>query len=116
MIFRFVRGFTLIEILLVLGLVSVVLATIPILDLSLFKKDSRQNEINIFIQDLQRARSAAVNNIDGENHSVSWGKEQIIFERLTGNVSQEYEVVFEDALNGGNNATVTINHEGGIDW
>lgn len=108
MILQTRHGFTLIEILLVLGLVSILLATIPIFDLSSFKKDSKQNEINIFIQDLQRARSAAMNNINEEDHGV--------FENLTGNVSRESEIVFEDGMSGAYNATVTINYEGGIDW
>ncbi|MFO0718864.1 MAG: type II secretion system protein [Candidatus Paceibacterota bacterium] len=102
------HGFTLIEILLVLGLMSIVLIMIPIFDLSSFKKDSKQDEINIFIQDLQKVRSAAMNNISGQDHGV--------FESLTGNVSQEREIVFKDETNTLYNATVTINHEGGIDW
>ena len=115
-----IGGFTLIEILLVLGLVSVVLALAPIFDLNYFKKDLRQEEMRTLVQDLQKARSSAMNNINGQNHGVTvYDKkynEQIIFEKLTGNVAQEYEIVFEDGASGINNATITINYEGGIDW
>ncbi len=107
------RGFTLIEILVVLGIISLVLFVAPVFDLSFLKKESVQSDARAFIQNLQKARSDAMNNIDGENHSVSVGDEQIIFERLTGNVSREHEIVLGT---GKEEIKININHEGGIDW
>lgn len=107
------NGFTLIEILVVLGLVAIVLMTIPVFDIRSFQKRSVQGDVNNFIQNLQKVRSEAMNNIDVENHSITINGEQIVFERLTGKVTQKHEIVFK---NGIDNATVTINYEGGIDW
>jgi prepilin-type N-terminal cleavage/methylation domain-containing protein len=101
------RGFTLIEILVVLGIVALVLAVTPIFDMRSFKKESVGNEVRTKVQELQKARNEAMNGVDIENN---------LFERLTGNVEEEHEIVFKNGNNGTNFATITINHEGGIDW
>jgi prepilin-type N-terminal cleavage/methylation domain-containing protein len=107
------KGFTLIEILLVLGIFIFVLLITPLFDLNFLKKESNWSEALIFIQTLQKSRNKAINNIDGKDQVVVFGEQEIVFSKLTGNVLKEQEIIFGNAQE---EIKIKINYEGGIDW
>ncbi len=106
-------GFTLIETILVVALFSLTLLVVPIFDLNFLKRQTAQEKAIDFVSNLQKARSESVNNISRQDHGVNIDGLDIVFERLTGRVSKEHEVIFHDDHG---DIKVKINYEGGIDW
>lgn len=63
-------GFTLIEILLVIGLLSVVIATGAFADINFYNQEIRISEQAILISILQKARNESMNNIHNSPHGI----------------------------------------------
>ncbi len=74
-------GFTLFEVLIVLGLFVILAALGLFLSMDLYRGNSLNTEKNMIISILQKARSRAVNNINENQHGVRFESEKyIVFE------------------------------------
>ena len=65
-----IKGFTLIEMLIVMGVVSILIAFSLFIDLNDFRGDAFRSETNMIVTVLQTARADALNNIDQSAHGV----------------------------------------------
>ena len=68
---NFKRGFTLIEMLIVIGLVGVIATMSLFIDINSFRGDAFRSEVNNLGIALQTARADALNNIDEKSHGVA---------------------------------------------
>lgn len=66
------KGFTLIEVLITIGIISLVALTVGILDTNNFRGESFRSEINIIGTALQTARANSMNNINQKKHGVAF--------------------------------------------
>lgn len=64
------KGLTLIEVLIALGIASVLFGVGLVMTLSDYRATNARHEIQTIVTLLQTARSAAINNIDGSAHGV----------------------------------------------
>lgn len=64
------RGFTLVEILVTLAILTTILAIGSFTNISLFKQEQILKEEMILVSTLQKARSRAMNNVDQSKHGV----------------------------------------------
>lgn len=64
------KGFTLIEILVVIGLVALVLGIGAVTNVSFYTRELRASEQTTFVAVLEKARSRAMNNIYGSKHGL----------------------------------------------
>ncbi len=65
------KGFTLMEMLVVIGLVGVIATMSLFIDINSFRGDAFRSEVNNLGLALQTARADALNNIDQEQHGVA---------------------------------------------
>ena len=68
---NFKKGFTLMEMLVVIGLVAVVATMSLFIDINSFRGDAFRSEVNNLGIALQTARADALNNIDEKSHGVA---------------------------------------------
>ena len=85
---RTLTGFTLIEMLIVMGVVSIMIAFSLFIDLNDFRGDAFRSETSMIVTLLQTARADALNNIDQSAHGVAiypsdHPESYVIFEGLT---------------------------------
>ena len=66
------QGFTLIEILVVIAIMSVILSFGLVVDLNIFKGDSFRAEQSTIVSVLSRARSRAIANLFYDDHGVCY--------------------------------------------
>lgn len=66
------KGFTLIEVLITIGIIAIVAFTVGILDTNSFRGESFRSEINIIGTALQTARANSMNNINQKKHGVAF--------------------------------------------
>src|ERR1044072_4262622 len=64
------RGFTLIEILITIGLIGLIAALGLFISLNFYKNYSFRSERNVIVSILQKARSQSMDNIDEQRHGV----------------------------------------------
>ncbi len=75
------RGFTLIEILLVITLVALIFAFSSALGFDSFRRNYLKTEQDTLVSILQKARSQAINNINNKKHGFYFnGTDYVIFE------------------------------------
>lgn len=78
------RGFTIIEILIAIGLLAIIFSFGLFISFDFYKSYSIHSERNIIVSILQKARSQALDNINQQPHGVhfqdNFGLEYIIFE------------------------------------
>ena len=140
------RGFTLIEIAIVIGIISFLAAFGVIVGLDSYSRYVFHSDADTAVAMLQKARSEAINNIGESPHGVYFGNAAnlILFsgasfaarnpaydlklaKSKTGSFGGAAEVVFSQLSgittdanitisDGIRNVTITINNEGGIDW
>lgn len=81
------KGFTLIEVLITLGLITVVAIVVSAVDINNFRGDSFQSEVSTIGTSLQTARANAFNNINQKKHGVAFNPSgfngYVIFEGST---------------------------------
>ncbi len=65
------KGFTLIEVLIVLALITMLAGTSLFFDINIYRGDSFRAERNILVVALQTARADALNNINQKRHGVA---------------------------------------------
>ncbi len=65
------RGFTLFEVLIVIGMFSVLSSAALFIDLNTYRGDALRDEQQALMTLLQRARADAMNNLDGQPHGVA---------------------------------------------
>jgi prepilin-type N-terminal cleavage/methylation domain-containing protein len=68
---RVVRGFTLIEIVVVIGIITILAALIAFVDLNNYRGDAFRAEVSALGVALQTARADSLNNINQEMHGVA---------------------------------------------
>jgi prepilin-type N-terminal cleavage/methylation domain-containing protein len=64
------KGFTLIEVLISITILTVIASLGLFISMDFYKNSSFKSENNIIVSVLQKARSRAMNNIDGKRHGV----------------------------------------------
>ncbi len=79
------KGFTLIEILVTIGLVGVVLAITSLANVNMYTRQLSASEDTILVVSLQKARSQAMNNISGKAHGVHFENGKDVFVVFEGN-------------------------------
>ena len=139
-------GFTIIEILMVITIISIMAGIAVYMSGDFFRSNSFNSDVNVLGVYLQRARSQAISNIDQSPHGVKIiGKDYVIFEgvdynsrtsedpSIKGNSNFTYtpadtEVVFDQlsgnssfsgniiVFDGFKTATISLNLEGRIDF
>ncbi|MBI2482078.1 MAG: GspH/FimT family pseudopilin [Candidatus Vogelbacteria bacterium] len=148
------KGFTLIEIVLALGLIVFVAGFALTIDYQRYQKQSLKTEQQTIITLLQTARSQAINNIGQSSHGLviyppdepqnyvlftgtdystsdptknqiiesgynwdlaSTSLSQVIFNQLSGDVNTAGEIILIDPVSN-NTSTISVNHEGAINW
>ena len=139
------QGFTLIEIVVVLGILVVLSALGLFVSMDMFRGNSLHAEKNMVVSILQKARSRAMNNINEEPHGVhfesgqyvifqgAWpsamteqisasagvgnsGLDEVVFEQLTGNAACTPSPCSLVLTGEGGTFTVTIYSAGAITW
>lgn len=139
------RGFTLFEILIVMGML-VLLATLGLfISMDVYRGNSLSTERDIIISVLQKARSRAINNINEVSHGVRFDPDEyvifegtsctvagdefeksksvantggcVVFNQLTGSRDTINSTVNSLTISGqGYKSIITINDEGRISW
>jgi prepilin-type N-terminal cleavage/methylation domain-containing protein len=141
------NGFTLIEILVVVAIMTAIVSLGVIVGIDSYQRTSFGTERDLVVNILQQARSRSLNNVDQIKHGVkveptsyvvfkgdtslsdpatheiipkragitTGGLTEIVFDQLNGNVepSQTGDITISDGIR---NGTISINHEGRIDW
>ncbi|MDP3741155.1 MAG: prepilin-type N-terminal cleavage/methylation domain-containing protein [bacterium] len=135
-------GFTLIEVIIGMGILATIAAFGLFISMDVYRGNSFHTERNIIISILQKARSRAVNNINQISHGVcfqsgnyvifegptcpgtnpetfprgssvsSTWPSEIVFDQLTGNTIGGSITITD----GARTSIVTINNEGRISW
>lgn len=65
------KGFTLIEIFVVISILMVIVAVSMFIDINSYRGDAFRSEVNLLGNTLQKARADALNNIDQNMHGVA---------------------------------------------
>ncbi|MEK7569735.1 MAG: prepilin-type N-terminal cleavage/methylation domain-containing protein [Patescibacteria group bacterium] len=129
------RGFTLVEVLVVMGIVVLLFAGGYLVTVDTYGKNLLGSEEEKLVSILSKARSRAMNNIDATDHQVEIlldkyvldsdeeiernekieisGITEITFEQLSGRPDEVGDIVLND---GTRTETITINQEGMINW
>lgn len=140
------KGFTLIEIIVVLAILTVIVSFGTVVDFSSFTSSTIENEESKIISLLQKARSRAMNNMNQTTHGVCYiSPDYVIFEGTTctsgepipanvniaSNGATIFPAVIFNQLTGNTNSAtdiiihitdgvkerdITINNEGTINW
>ncbi len=137
------KGFTLIEILVVIGIMTFILGFGVVTNLSVFKTDTFQTEEAKIVSLLQKARSRAMSNQYDTNHGICYiAPNYIIFKgntctagdaipasvAIASNAGTTFPTVVFNRLSGTTTGTtihitdgvksadITINNEGTINW
>jgi prepilin-type N-terminal cleavage/methylation domain-containing protein len=66
------KGFTLIEVLITLGLIAIVAVVVSVVDINNFRGDSFRSEVSSIGTALQTARANSFNNINQKKHGVAF--------------------------------------------
>lgn len=66
------KGFTLMEVLITLGLIAIVAIVVSVLDINNFRGDSFRSEVSTIGTSLQTARANSFNNINQKKHGVAF--------------------------------------------
>ena len=66
----FSSGFTLVEILITVGLVLFVFAIASVVDVNYYSRELSATEVSVLVSTLQKARSRAMNNVGATKHGV----------------------------------------------
>ena len=128
-------GFTLIEILVVIGVIVLLFAASYLVTFDTYGKNLLSNEEEKLVSILSKARSRAMNNIDEMDHDVSiesdkyvldsdeeieknenieiTGITSVAFEQLSGKPSETGDIVLDDGIR---TETITIYPGGMINW
>ena len=128
-------GFTLIEILVVIGVIVLLFAASYLVTFDTYGKNLLSNEEEKLVSILSKARSRAMNNIDEKDHDVSiesdkyvldgdeeieknenieiTGITSVAFEQLSGKPSETGDIVLDDGIR---TETITIYPGGMINW
>jgi len=69
------RGFTLIEILVVMGLIILIVGFAITANIKQYTREVSSSEVSVLVSALQKARSRAMNNIDHTEHGVYFGSD-----------------------------------------
>ena len=141
----FEKGFTLIEIIVVISIIAIIISFGMTIDLGVFKRDLFKAEQSTIVSVLEKARSRSMANMFESAHGVCYDSgtdNYIIFRDTCGSAFTEFipananiEITFPtvtfDQLTGNSNSAsdiiihmkdgvketdITINHEGKIDW
>jgi len=129
------RGFTLIEILVVVGMITLLFAAGAFIDSSNFGRELLASERATLVSVLQKARSRAMNNVGAEEHNVTLdsdnylldgdetiernenieiaGLDDITFEQLSGETEDIGEIILSDGIR---SKTITVHGGGLIEW
>ncbi len=135
-------GLTLIEILVVIGIIAMLFAIGSFMDLSSISRGSIMSEQSTLVAILQKARNRAMNNIDASSHGVRLesdsfvifrvspleeeiimrnsniepsGLSEVIFDQLSGNTDDHGTIILKD-VSGGLLAEVKVFENGLIKW
>ncbi len=96
------KGFSLIEIIVVIGVVAVVIGFGVVTDLSAFRRDTFQTEEAKIVSILQKARSRAMSNIYDTNHGVCYiAPNYVIFKGNTCTTGDSIPANTDISSNGG---------------
>lgn len=138
-------GFTLIEVLVVVGIFAILAALGLFLSMDVYRGNSFRSERNMVVSILQKVRSRAVNNINQTKHGVRFESDRyvifegpicaaageeipkssaiansggcVVFDQLTGDRDTVNSTINSLNLTGqGFSSTVTINDRGRISW
>ena len=121
------KGFTLIEMLIVIGIVALLALLVSFTDISSFRRKSFHSEVDSLGRALQAARIRALNNINQESHRVALtsldydlvfdpsSPSEIVFGALSGDSNYEGDIKLMD-LESNMTTVISINHEGRISW
>ncbi len=139
------KGFTLIEILLVVSIIAMIFAFTVALGFDSYRRNSLKTERDTLISILQKARSQAINNVNNTKHGFYFnGTEYIIFEgdsfispqpqdlmvQKSSSITTSglNEIIFDQLTgnasptgeivlsDGISSTTISINQEGRINW
>ena len=127
-------GFTLIEILVALGISAILFSTSAFITVDAYKSTLYEREFNFFLSLLQKTRSEAVNNINDQSHTFKItpdnyfidaeeyqrnaqiqinGPTEITFENLNGNVAS---LATFDLSDGIRTKEILVEESGKMDW
>lgn len=139
------KGFTLVEILVVIGLIGMVLTIGSLVNLNMFTRELSYSEVDTLVGVLQNARNRAMNNINAMPHGVHYedgNASYVIFEgntydgdgievprpmeggevntnvNITMDGDEEFNIVFAQLsgeVNGSDTGTILIDNTSGID-
>lgn len=135
------RGFTVVELLVVIGIFATMASLGMWLSADTYRSRSFQTDVNTVVSVLQRARSRAMNNVNETSHGVKLnaagytlfqtgdsskdeviegnptflfsGPTEILFSQLSGDSSATGLLVI---TSGAKTATISLNNEGQISW
>jgi|SRR3989344_1829030 len=80
-VFRGKEGFTLVEVLVVVGLIMFIFVLGSVIDVKYYSREISHSEVSVLVSTLQKARSRSMNNINAIPHGVYLGDQSnyIIF-------------------------------------
>ena len=132
---KFTTGFTLIEILVVVGIITLLFAAGAFIDSSNFGRELLASERSTLVSVLQKARSRAMNNVGAEEHNVTidsdnyildgdeeidrnenieiTGIDHVTFEQLSGETEDIGDIILSDSIR---SKTITVHESGLIEW
>src|SRR3989344_5897316 len=130
MIERGIKGFTIIEVMIAVGLITIIGSLALFVSMDFYRSYNLDVEVETIISLITRARGRAVNNIDATSHGIYIdedldevfpraqafevdGLSEIVFDQLTGEASATGAITISGQ---GRTAIIEINHEGRIDW